>query len=184
MNKRNSPASGKMTQLKEVLSVMYKEGMIAYMKEQPGEYEEAVRLAVSNDQPYSWRAAWLLWSCMEENDPRLKKHTAKFIKALDGKKDGHQREIIKILMKMDLTERQESLLFDKCVSLWEQTALSPSIRYTAFHFIRRIASKYPELKKEISALFQPHFITPLSPGAKNGINRMLKEDGFFRDNTE
>ena len=36
--------------------------MIAYMETHPEAYEEAVQLAISDKQPYAWRAAWLLWS--------------------------------------------------------------------------------------------------------------------------
>jgi len=172
------------TPLEEILMNTYMEGMTSYLKERPGEFEEAVRLAISDRQPLGWRAAWLIWSCMEVNDLLVKKHTRKFLSAIKGKPDGHKRELIKILMKLKLTERQESGLFDECVTLWEQINGAPSIRYTAFKFIRQTADKYPELKKEIAFLFQDHYIAPLSPGAKHSILKMLKEDGYHPKETK
>jgi len=149
--------------------------MIAEMAEHPEYFGEAIKLAISDKQPYSWRAAWLLWSCMEENDSRIRKHIKEINESIEGKEDGHQRELIKILMKMHLNDKQEGILFNTCLTLWEKINSKPSIRYTAFQFILKTAKKYPELKDEISFLTQNHYLDSLSPGAKNSITRMLKE---------
>ena len=45
--------------------------MISFMATHPEVFEEAIQLAISDKQPYSWRAAWLLWSIMDVNDPRI-----------------------------------------------------------------------------------------------------------------
>ena len=74
--------------------------MIAYMETHPEAYEEAVQLAISDKQPYAWRAAWLLWSCLEENDRRVQKHVKEIVKSVKSKNDGHQRELLKILLLM------------------------------------------------------------------------------------
>ncbi|MBR9976147.1 MAG: hypothetical protein KFF77_11245 [Bacteroidetes bacterium] len=71
---------------------------------------------VSDAQPYAWRAAWLLSDCMETNDRRLRGRRDAFIAAIPDKADGHQRELLKILLRMDLGERHESRLFDACMS--------------------------------------------------------------------
>jgi hypothetical protein len=81
-----------LTPLKECLTNNYKEGMIAFLKVHPECWEEAIELAVTNKQPYSWRAAWLLWSCIEKNDTRIQPHIRSLIEGLTNKKDGHQRE--------------------------------------------------------------------------------------------
>ncbi len=49
----------------------YKDEMISFMHSHPEVFEEAIQLAISDKQPYSWRAAWLLWSCIEKNDKRI-----------------------------------------------------------------------------------------------------------------
>jgi hypothetical protein len=36
--------------------------LISYLSAHPEYFEEAITLAISDKQPYSWRAAWLLWS--------------------------------------------------------------------------------------------------------------------------
>ena len=41
------------------------------------DFEEIIKLAIVDKQPYSWRAAWLLWSCMDKNDQRIHKYIKK-----------------------------------------------------------------------------------------------------------
>ena len=59
------------TALEHILTSTYKDEMIAYLNTHPEDFEEAITLALSDKQPYGWRSAWLLWSCMEENDRRI-----------------------------------------------------------------------------------------------------------------
>lgn len=59
--------------LEKILIRCYKDEMISFMNAHSECFEEAVELALSDKQPYSWRAAFLLWSVIEENDKRIKK---------------------------------------------------------------------------------------------------------------
>lgn len=162
------------TPLEHTLTSFYKDGMIRYLAEHPEDFEEAVQLAVSQKQPYSWRAAWLLWSCMEENDPRIRKHVRKMLEVLPTFKDGHQRELIKILSVMELEEEEEGRLFNFCVDLWEQIHKVPSVRWIAFQFILKTARNYPELKNEILLFTQEQYLETLSPGVRHSISKLMK----------
>jgi len=162
------------TALEHILTSTYKVGMISYLKAHPEDFEEAIKLAISDKQPYAWRAAWLLWSCMEENDRRVQKHIKDIIKSIESKKDGHQRELIKILLQMDLAKKHEGLLFNTCLDVWEQINKNPSVRLTAMKFVVKIAKKHPDLAKEISFLTQDQYLETLSPGVKKCISKMMK----------
>jgi len=153
----------------------YKDEMISFMENHPEYFEEAIELAIADKQPYSWRAAWLLWSCMNENDKRIKKYIKKIVDTLKTKNDGHQRELIKILLKMELEDEYESILFDHCMNIWEQISKAPSVRFNAFKFIIKITKKHPELSKEISFLTQDHYMDSLSPGAKHSVLKLMKK---------
>jgi len=163
------------TALEKVLTSFYKDGMISYMATHPEDFEEAIQLAITEKQPYSWRAAWLLWSCMEENDPRFTKHIQTLIDSISTKKDGHQRELIKILYNMELNEEYEGFLFNLCVNIWEKIGKNPSVRYTAFKYILKVVQKYPELSQEIHLYTQNQYLDSLSPGVKRSLFRMVKE---------
>jgi len=161
------------TALEHILTSSYKVGMISYLRAHPEDFEEAIKLAISNKQPYAWRAAWLLWSCMEENDPRIQKYIKEIVNSVKLKLDGHQRELIKILIQMELNEKYEGLLFNICMDVWEQINKNPSVRHTAMKFIILMAKKHPELAKEITFLTQDQYFETLTPGVKRSISKMM-----------
>ena len=163
------------TPLEHILSNFYKKEMLFYMAEHPEDFQEAISLAVSNKQPYSWRAAWLLWSCMEENDERIRVQIPAIISAIKTLPDGQQRELMKILQLMELDEESEGILFDLCANIWEKVNKQPSVRYNAFITMVKIAGKYPELLNDLQFLAQQQYLETLSPGVKRGIERLLKK---------
>jgi hypothetical protein len=161
--------------LEYVLTHNYKAEMIAYLNAHQEDFEEAMKLAIADRQPYSWRAAWLLWSCMEKNDPRIRPHIQTYIDAIPFKADGHKRELLKILQAMVLNEEQQGALFTICTDIWIKIGQSPSVRYRALMFMVTIARQYPELANEIILLSLPQYTDPLSSGIRKAALRMIKE---------
>ncbi len=163
------------TPLEQALMTCGKNKMIAFLTSNPQYFDEAVTLAASDKQPYAWRSAFLLWSCIKDNDPKIKKHIGKLVNSISGKNDGHQRELIKILSKMKLSERQESILYNLCYELLKDINKKPSIRFTALKFMLKTAEKYEGLANEIHFVLQDRYLKTLSPGVKNSIHRMIAE---------
>jgi len=163
------------TELEYTLTHSYKEGMISYMKTHPEEFDELIKLAISHKPPYSWRAAWLLWSCMEKNDKRVQGNIKKIIDSIKTRDDNHQRELFKILFLMELNGKYESILFDICADTWEQISKRPAVRMNAFKIIVKIAKRHPALYKEIETLTQNQYMDSLSPAVKKAISKMIKE---------
>ncbi len=163
------------TALEHILTSTYKDEMIAYLQNHPEDFEEAAALAMSNKRLYSWRAAWLLWSCMTENDSRIRPYIKSFINSLETKPDGHQRELLKILQIMTLDEEDEGILFNICVNLWLKINSQPSVRFTALAFMCKMADKYPELMHEVLLLTEDHYLDTLSPGIKIGVSRIIEK---------
>ena len=116
----------------------------------------------------------MLGGVTTKNDSRIKPHIQKIIQVLPKLEDGHQRELLKILLKMDLEKSFEGLLFDLFVDLWEQVRKQPSVRSFAFKGMVKVAEKYPELKNEVLLLTQSHYINPLSPGIRKSILKSIK----------
>ena len=161
--------------LENKLMTFYKEEMISFIKSNPEHFDEAIQLAISDKQPYSWRAAFLLSGCMEENDKRIQKYIRAIVNCIQEKKDGHQRELLKILYKMKISERYEGQIFNICMNLWEQINKDPSVRMTSFKFIVKIVKEHPELLEEINILTQDHYLASLSPGVKRSIEKIMQE---------
>ncbi|MCG8306159.1 MAG: hypothetical protein MI975_02130 [Cytophagales bacterium] len=155
-----------------ILTNYNKAAMVSYIAAHPEDFDVLIELATSDKLPYSWRASWLLWSCMEENDPRLKGHISRLIETIPSKSDAQQRELFIILQKMELARENEGILFDICVDVWEKIHKKPSVRFNAFKLIAKIAKRYPELSNEIAYFTQSQYLDSLSSGAKKSILKM------------
>jgi hypothetical protein len=167
------------TAFEYILTNSYKADLIFYMATHPEDFKEAIKLAVSDKQPYSWRAAWLLWSCMEENDRRMQGYIKDIMNALPTKGDDQQRELFKILQLMEIDEKYEGLLFNHSVTVWEKINKKPSVRFNAFKIIIKIAKIHPELAHEIVFLTQDQYLDSLSTAAKKSISKMIRESDLL-----
>ncbi len=172
---RKRTTHGLESELEQVLTNSYKAGMISYIATHPGAFKEAIQLAISDKQPYSWRAAWLLWSIMEVNDTRIKEYIKDIIGMIANRNDDHQRELLKILQQLEINEEYEGILFNLCATVWEKIKKKPSVRLTAFKMMVKIAKNHPDLSREIIFLTQDQYMDSLSPAAKKSICKMIKE---------
>jgi hypothetical protein len=167
------------SRLEKVLIEEYKEGMLDYVNSSPEAFIEAIELAIDNKKRLSWRAAWIVNSTMQENDKRVQKYTNAIIKSLEGKTAGHQRELLKILILLELDEECEGHMFEQCIKIWETVNTTPSVRYHAFRFLLQIAKKYPELIDELKFYAQSRYLDSLTPGIKSGLIKIMKEVGVI-----
>jgi hypothetical protein len=151
-----------------------KSALISYMDSHPESFEELVNLSLSDKQPYSWRASWLLWSCIIENDDRLDAHIHQIINLIPSFREEQQRELFIVLYKLKIPSELEGIVFDLCISTWEQTNKKPSVRFNAFKLLAKIAKSYPELSKEIKYYTQDKYLETLSTNAKKSILKLSK----------
>ncbi|MDO6801568.1 hypothetical protein Q4595_03800 [Wenyingzhuangia sp. 1_MG-2023] len=149
-----------------------KDFLIQLFQEQAEVHASAIQIALSDQQPQAWRATWILGHCTSKNDVRIQPFVNDFIKSIVKRKDGHQREILKIIDKMKLNDEQEGRLFDICMTLWENTTKASSVRYLAFKHLYKTCEKYTELNGELEFIRQEHYLESLSPGIKRIIIKM------------
>ena len=152
-----------------------KKELVIFLQKQPKLFSDVIQIALGDKEPESWRAAWLAKNYMSQNDERLKPYITQILKAIPNKKDGHQRELLKILMEMKLTKKQEGILFDSCMTIWEKINKSSSVRGIALTFLAFTIKKYPDLISEIDFLTQNHYLETLTPGIRNSVARIIKE---------
>lgn len=162
------------TELEWILTNSYKADMISYLTAHPENFEEAVKLAISSKKHYSWRAAWLLWSCMEKNDLRIQTYVKEIIDTIAEKNDDQQRELLIILQQMDINEELEGILFNHCVNVWVKINKKPSVRLNAFKVMIKIAHTHPALSHEIAFLTQDQYMESLSSTVTKSISKMIK----------
>jgi len=149
-----------------------KQELVSFLEKHPELFEQTIKITLGDVQPQAWRAAWLIGHYMEHNDARLLPYVDSILSNIAAKGDGHQRELLKILNRMELNEDQEGILFDVSLSIWEEVHKSPSVRGTTFLTILSIVEKYPELKCEIEHLTQAHYTETLSPGIKHSFYKL------------
>ena len=76
---------------------------------------------------------------------------------------------------IELNDKDESFLFDLCITIWQQIDKKPSVRFNAVKFMVKIAKKHPKLSQEINCLMQDQYLESLSPGARKSVCKMVKE---------
>jgi len=160
--------------LEKLLSCrLNKNYLIELINTNPIHFNDAVKLSLSRIEPQNWRAGWILNHCLKRDDERIRTKVNIYIKCLYGKKDGHQRELLKILNKCTPNRSNEGKLFNICVDIWEDIGKSPSVRITAFKTMIKITKKYPELNDELKLLSEDHYLESLSPGIKRSFKKLL-----------
>jgi hypothetical protein len=151
-----------------------KDDVVAFLNKDNKNFKQAI--VQSTEQPYAWRAAWMLCHASKKQDKRILPYLLDIIKAIPNKKDGQQRELLKVVMKMEpLQEDTEGYFFDVCTELWEDVNKQPAVRYYAGCYMLTMAAKYPDIKNELEVLFGEYYTQSLSPGIKRIFERKLTQ---------
>lgn len=135
-------------------------------------FTELLDVAIKGSDSHSWRSAWLVGLLSKRNDERITPRINDILTAVMSKVDGHQREFIKLLSRMKMSEDQQSIFFDQCVNIWKSIEKKPATRIFAYQFMINMRKKFPELKAEIDFLSQEHYTESLSPGIKKSFIRL------------
>jgi hypothetical protein len=147
-----------------------------FLNSNQSNFKNMVTLAINNEKDYSWRAAWLILRVLNNDDKRLSSFVLKIIKSIPGKKSGHQRELLKIVSKFKLSQKQEGYLLDICINLWKDINLKSGTRYYAMLLILKLSQRYPDIINEISYLLEDYYTNTLSPGIKCNVLKKAKRN--------
>lgn len=134
--------------------------------------EDRLKQALRNDKD-SWIHAWQISHAKKTELNKLEGQIKKIISAIDGKKDGHQRELLKVLLKLNLTDDQLSLLWDICLRIWLDIQKQSSVRISAYKILVNTAKKYKPLSDELIRLTEDKHVSSLSNGIKNSTYKNL-----------
>lgn len=162
-----------LSSLEQILISGYRDEMVNSVQKNPDIFTEAVELALTDKQPFSWRAAWLVKNCMTKNDKRIIDWIDVILNSLHSKKDGHIRELLKILYAMELNREQELFLFDYNMRIWENTNWNPSLRVAALKFLIKLLKKYKILEKEDYLIFSEKYLITLTHGARRSAEKLI-----------
>lgn len=163
------------SELANILKTHRKDEMISWVKKHPEHFDELIDLALSDEYIFAKRASFLLWSCIEKNDQRIKKNIERIMRSISIQPADHQRELLKVLLNIEIPEEYIAFLFDLSQMLWEKISLNPSIRICALKMMIKIANQYPELKNEINSLSDEQYLQNFSHAARKSVLVILNK---------
>ncbi len=138
-------------------------------------FDETLELATNQEKDNTgWRAAWIINHVIRENDQRIIPFASHILETIKEKEDGHQRELLKIIEKLDFDEKWEGKLLALSTDIWKQVNKSPSVRIVAWRILLQLAEKYPELQSEIEFLSDDRYVETLSPGIRHSFLKLRK----------
>ncbi|MFY0687005.1 MAG: hypothetical protein JXQ90_07570 [Cyclobacteriaceae bacterium] len=148
-----------------------KDDLISRVNTNPDLIGELLDIALTAEQPQAWHGVWIVGHADTLIMDKVNPYVDRLIDLIHDQRDGFQREIIKVLLKVNLNDDQEGRLFDECMTLWESVSLQPSVRMFALKYIMQVVNKYPELKPEILFVMQDEYLQTLSPGIRRSAQR-------------
>lgn len=163
------------TLLQMYRSRLDKQQVMEYISKDPELLKQSMAIALGDMQPESRRACWVVSGVMQADDERFTPYIDQAIEAVSNRPDGHARELLKWLDRTKLTEDQEGLLFDTCLTIWRAVHRQPSVRVVALTHVFKIVKKYPGLTSELDLVMASEYLEALSPGIRRTVEKAWKD---------
>ena len=151
-----------------------RQALIKYLKDNPQEKVVLFDIAVNEDMPLGWRAAWMLRHIASPNEPLFKTFLPMAVNSIHLFDDSKQREWLKIVSKLDVPQELQGILYDHCVNVWLDISKHAALRISAFQWIARMVSIYPDLISEVKLLMAPEYVDALTPGIQGTFKKLIK----------
>lgn len=172
-------AEGNLTDLERVVLTSFKEDMIEFVRAKPERFDELVELTLSDKQPASWRANSVLNFLIKKNDVRLQNRISDILELIPKSNDSNRRELLKLLMKMEIPEHKQSEFIDVCIALWVDVDIKPSVRFYAFRILIDFVKQYPDLSSELKPLTKDIYMDSLSDGIQRALLKRMRLSEAF-----
>ncbi len=143
------------------------------VRENPLIFDELWTIALSEELPINWRAAWAIKGIWEESPELVSPHLSNMRRALANiKQDGVKREFLKMISENPLPDDEEELgillkyCFDWLASPMEPIAVRAHSMEILFQISAQIPEIIPELKTTIEVAMQEGSAGMVSRGRK------------------
>jgi len=111
-------------------------------------FKDYLTVALTNQQPCAWRAAWLIDHYTDNDLNSFIPYTDLIINKLDTfKNEGQKRAFLKIFTKYDVKSDFLGKLIDSCFNFLYSKKSSAAVKVHAMQIIFNISEKEPYLKK-------------------------------------
>lgn len=130
-------------------------------------------IALSNDEPVNWRAAWMIKNIHEKDRKLVEPMISDMIRALPQlEKEGVKREFLRIIMEYPLPDDEERLgiLLDSCFNWLANQAEPIAVKIHCMTILFEISKVIPEIKAELITTIE----VAMQEGSAGIINRGSK----------
>lgn len=133
-------------------------------------FEELWSIAVSNELPVNWRAAWAIKGVWEKNPELVEPHLGRMRKALASiKQHGVKREFLKMISENPLPNDEDELgiLLKYCFD-WLANPLEPiAVRIHSMDILYKISKQIPEIIPELRTTIE----VAMQEGSAGTVNK-------------
>ena len=145
---------------------------IIYQK--PELYEEVVEIVISNEEPHSRRAIWVMDICDEENPGFAEPYLGRLIDNLETfKHDGLRRHSLRMLSRYRIPDEKIVQVMDFCFDSLKMNQAA-AIKVHAMSILHSISQRVPEIRYELATAVELS-IQEGTAGVKNRGGRLLKQ---------
>jgi hypothetical protein len=157
------------------LSSEWIESLIASKSDKSELVEMLYSLSWTNEQPASWRSAWVLEHLAHDNKELIRHYLKEIPKKLyNAESDGQKRHYLKMLLLFPVTEVDMGRLLDLSFRWLESPSESIAVRAQCMNAIEKIMKYEPDIKEEFVAMLSL-FTNDESAGLKNKSRKLLQK---------
>lgn len=150
--------------------------IVRYVGKDQTRFDELIKITLGKEKILAQRASWPTGYCVESYPELARKHLRLIINHLTTKTHpAVQRNLAKLLMFVDLPEKLESLVVDKCYLIINSNDAPIANRAYSAYVVEKICRKYPEMYPELIQSLKAH-----SEVASPGMNAVLRKIQKFQ----
>lgn len=132
-------------------------------------------IALYENDPLAWRAAWILDGSDEQFPGLAADYVASIVRALPGiKSKGTIRSLLRLLCRYDIGEDEQGILIDLCFKYMVSELYPVAVKVHAMQIVYNHALIYPELKEELITVIMDQ-VGNNSIGFKSRGLRLIKK---------
>lgn len=136
--------------LRSFPSGVEKEFYIAEVGASVQHFESLLEIALHDDDPLAWRAAWILDGSDEAFPGLAADYISTLVTKLPGiKSTGTLRSLLRLLCRYDIHENEQGVLIDLCFKYMVSEFYPVAVKVHAMQIIYNHVLIYPELKEEL-----------------------------------
>ena len=137
--------------------------------------QKKILFSAIGNEPSCWRLAWKFNQEPKKKIDLLNPFVKDIIRSIPEKPDGHQRELLKLILKLHVEDEVMGELWNICLNIWLDIKKQPSVRIKAYTHLVNIVNIHPELIHELESLTENEHINSLSEGIKKSTYKNLEK---------